>query len=717
MWITAKKPKNENGVKNGAICFERRFRLEKGVKKVTLCVSALGVFSVTVNSRVVPDYFAPYWTNYRKNVNLCEYDITGEMLAAGRENVLKITVANGWYAGRLGYTLESGIYGKKLAVYAEVRLDYDNGKTQTIYTDEGWRSYSSQVVRADFFDGETIDYTAPEVSYKTKKIRVKAKLKPINFEPVGEIRTITPEKISESADGLSSIYDFKENFAGVVNFFAKGKNGAKIVVKHAEVLDKNGGLYTENLRSASAEDLFVIVGGENEFSPRFTFHGFRYAEITASEKCEITDIKGVVLSERLARTGYFECDNALANVIYENVYRGQTSNFIGLPLDCPQRDERVGWAGDAQIFFATAAYNADCERFYKNYIEILCGECLKDGRVPVFAPFFGNAKAETAAAPAWSDAVTVLPLAHYVFYGDITVLKNALPFAERWVKYFLKAEKLGFPKRLIYDYGDWLSAGEITAPEIIRYCYLAISLKNLSQILAICGENKKAERYEREYERVKEFFRNEFFVRSKLLCDTQSAYAISYAAGLLSAEEIKKPLSARVSAENGHLSTGFLGLKFLLPALCEAGESELAYEILLKTSYPSWGYEIARGATTIWERWNGIQENGEFFDPKMNSFNHYSLGSVGEWYYSHVLGISVTESGVKFCPYFTDKLGKVSGSYLYRGNKIAVEWKKNGEEYEYRVKTEKPVSVSFEFPFRTVTEKTQNGCEYLFKIK
>ncbi len=701
MWITAYDEKLKNEIFNGAIVFEKHFRVGEKVKKAVLYVSALGAFDWSLNNEFSNDYFMPGWTNYSKEVHLCEYDVSNALHA---DNLLTITVAKGWYAGRLGYIAKGEIYGKTPAIYAKIIIEYHNGESETIESDASWTCGESHIVFADFFDGEHIDFNKKTLKkYETIKTDVQAVFKKYDYEPVQIIEKITPTVISSDENGIT--YDFGKNIAGVIKFFAKGLPLTEITVRYAEILDKNGEIYTENLRSAKATDKLRLGEKDCAFDPKFTFHGFRYARLEWSEECEITDLIGLVLSQNLERTGFFESENELANKIYRNILNGQAGNFISIPTDCPQRDERIGWTGDAQIFCDTAFYNSDCNLFFKNYIEMLNNACYDDGRVPVFVPFFTKESPETTAAPAWSDAITILPMKHYLFYGDKSIVTMCLPQAEKWVKYFLNAEKNGFPPNEIFNYGDWLSAGEETDKTVVAYAYLGISLKNLSDMFKIVGDENSAKIYENLRSDMKKRFFEKCVSGSTVSGDTQTAYLLSYAAGFMTGEEIRSGLIRAIERRNGHLSTGFLGLRFLLPTLCDIGETEKAYDILLQTTYPSWGYETERGATTIWERWDGIKEDGEIFDPSMNSFNHYSLGSVGYWYYAYVLGIKVELGGIKISPCFTDRLGKVKGSFSFRGNKITAGWQKKGEVYEYTIFSEKPLDMKFDFKNVEITNK------------
>ena len=651
--------------------FVKKFSLTQNMKnivKAELEISALGIFSLQINGRTVPDYFMPGCTNYNKFVYLCRYDLTQDMQA---NNLLCITVADGWYSGRLGY-YRAKVFGTELCAYAKLVITYQDGATQIIQTDESWKVQESEILQADFFDGQTIDerlrqdvlsvYDSLDNAENANENRT---FKPYPMQAVKCIDTITP-KITKKNGKL--LLDFKQNFAGVLSFTATGKSGQKLIMRHAEMLDKNGDLYVENLRKAACTDELILSGATAQFAPEFTFHGFQYAEISLQngdiDEVEIQDIKGLVFSQDLPRTGYFECSNPLINKLYQNVYWGQMGNFIAIPTDCPQRDERLGWAGDAQVFCDTAMFNADCNLFYKHYLDILRVESKENGSVANFAPFECTAT-NTDGVPCWGDAIAIMPYMHYLAYGDISIIQDNLPAAKKWIEYYRLHLTDGLAKGL-FTFGDWLSVGEETDKDALIQCYYGYSLLLVAKMCAIIGEENA--QYKAWYEQAKTSFRKAYIQQDGTVKgDTQTIYAVAYSVGFMRADEIKVPLTNAVRRRGDTLTTGFIGVKFLLPALCDIGETELAYTLIAQTKYPSWGYTIERGATTIWERWNGYTKEDGFFNPSMNSFNHYSLGSCGYWLYAYVLGIRLNEkSGAsgEIClkPVFSPSLSWVKGT-------------------------------------------------------
>ena len=723
MWI------KQAGVTDGTAAnkprFVKNFALSQGkeqVVKAELEISALGIFSLQINGRTVQEYFMPGCTNYNKFVYLCRYDLTDDMQQA---NTLAITVADGWYSGKLGYH-RAKVFGTQLCAYAVLTVTYQDGMKQTLTTDDSWKVQASEILQADFFDGQTIDerlrqdiekvYDSLEYAEIANENRV---FKPYDMEPVVCVDTIKPQITKK--DG-KLILDFKQNFAGVVSFTARGKSGQTLIVRHAEMLDENGDLYVANLRKAACTDTLVLSDNTAYFAPEFTYHGFQYAEISVEngnvDEVEITDITGLVFSQGLLRTGYFECSNPLINKIYQNIYWGQLGNFIAVPTDCPQRDERLGWAGDAQVFCDTAMYNADCNLFYKHYLDILRVESKENGSVANFAPFECTAD-NTHGVPCWGEAIAVMPYMHYLAYGDISIIKDNLPAAKKWVDFYRLHLVDGLAKGM-FTFGDWLSVGEETNKDALIQCFYGYSLSLVAKMCAIAGEDNA--QYVAWHEQAKQAFRKAYLQADGTITgDTQTIYLVAYAVGFMNADEIRKPLVNAVHRRNDTLTTGFIGVKFLLPVLCDIGETELAYTLIQQTKYPSWGYGVEQGATTIWERWNGYTEKDGFFNPSMNSFNHYSLGSCGYWLYAYVLGIrlnekSGTDGEILIKPVFSPSLTWAKGSYQAQKGKVSVAWEYQEDSILLSVTADKGLKISYDLGAHTVLSQTQNANTAIFKL-
>ena len=714
MWIA----KGLYKTKKNLPIFYKKFTLENALKKAVLRVSALGVIAVKINGVILDDYFMPGWTNYNVYANLCHYDITHLLK---RDNLIEITLADGWYSGRLGYTKKAEVYGRINALYAQIDLTFKNGNKRLIDSDSSWKVGQTNIVSSSFFDGERVDFNFiddrkyGELPF-AKEVEKNVKLKKYDYEPVKKIDELSPQIISNE-NGVLKL-DFKQNFVGFITFKARGEKGAEVVIKHAEVLNEDGSLYYENLRSVKATNSAILSGGEDYFNPQFTFQGFRYAEIFTDGKTEITDIKGVVLSQNINYTGKFECSDDIVNKIYQNALWGQKGNFISIPTDCPQRDERLGWTGDAQVFCNSAMFNGDCKKFFKNYLRLIQTDILPDGKIPSLVPFFIDVSPSTAGVPGWADAICVIPYFHYLHYGDKRILAENLPYAAKHLKYYLsKCDQNGL-LNVENPFGDWLSVVKADDIDVISQCFLGLSASLISKCYGILGNEKKQAEYGVVFEKAKKAFRENFLLDGKIKGDSQTVYAFALAIDFVTAGEIKTAFIGSIDRAGGKLTTGFIGVKYLLPSLCEVGEVDLAYKIIKQTEYPSWGYTVKNGATTIWERWNGYTKDEGFATPTMNSFNHYSLGSCVEWLYSHVLGIKLLGGG-KICisPSFSNELCFARGEYESLCGKIAVDWQYNDGEYHLSVKADERVDLTYDFKGMKVISLQKNKCGFTAIIK
>jgi len=697
--------------------FYKSFCLTEEVKQCFINITALGIFELKINDNVIGDYFMPGWTNYNKYVNLCRYDITEYI---NNTNEIKVTVADGWYSGRVGYGGQRNVYGTEKELFAEIEITYISGRTEKIVTDESWRVADSVVTRADFFDGEQMDFRISE-SVTDKNSFAKASHREIEmqsygYEPVRCVGTL-PAKIILN-NGNRIIVDLGQNIAGVISFNVLGEKDTHITVRYAEVLDENGNLYLENLRSAKNTDEMILAEGKFAFKPRFTYHGFRYAKITVDGVATVSDIEGIVLSEDLKKTGDFECSDEIINRIFKNVYYGQLSNFISIPTDCPQRDERLGWAGDAQVFCNSAMYNADCDRFFENYLKLLRTDSLDDGRITSFVPFFVPITNSTAGVPGWADAIAIIPYIHYSHYKDIRIIKENIEAAEKWVLYYLNRSIDGWVN-INNPFGDWLSVkNEKSDIEIINQCLFGYSALLVSEMFAVLKNTEKHDSFYEVYKTARTAFRKKFFVEGKACLNSQTTCVLAYSVGYIDKEEVKGPLLKALKNSDYRLTTGFIGVRFLLPTLCEIGETDLAYKMIKTSEYPSWGYMIKNGATTIWERWNGYTKDKGFETPEMNSFNHYCLGSCVEWLYKYVLGINLDFNSdvIKLKPYLSDEISFAKGYYDSKNGRISVSWKNQDDKTtEVLIKCENNVKFECDFENKKVLRKEifSDGIKYV----
>lgn len=698
MWIT----RDFNLKEKRLPVFYKQFRIDKEVAEGAMKISALGIFRIKINGVEIDDYFMPGWTNYNKFVSLCSYDLT-EYLK--KDNLLEITVADGWYAGRLGYNNKSHVYGKVKALYAELTLSYADGTEETVVTDGSWRIGPSEIVKSSFFDGEEIDFRVGKTELRNLPFAVKydkeIKFENYDCEPVKEIAEFTPTVLYEREN--TALLDFKQNFAGFVTFAADGGSGTEITVRYSEILSDDGTPYYENLRSARATDKIVLSGKREIFRPTFTFHGFRYAEISVKGNARIEDVKGIALSQSIRYGGKFRCSDETVNAVFRNALWGQKSNFISIPTDCPQRDERLGWTGDAQVFCNSAMFNGNCDRFFASYLKLIRTDILPDGKVPSFVPFFIPVSTSTAGVPGWADAICIIPYTHYLHYRDANVIKDNLHYAVKHLEYYLGRSE-DYLLKVENPFGDWLSTEKADDADAINQCFFGLSAFLISEMYAVLKDGEKRDEYREIYENAKRAFRENYMASDgRIVGDSQTVYALSLAVGFASGREVKTRFVESVKRAGGKLTTGFIGVKHLLPALCDIGETELAYKIIKETEYPSWGYTVKQGATTVWERWNGYTKENGFETPGMNSFNHYSLGSCVEWLYTYVLGIKLPkDKEICISPSFCKEFSFAEGEYGARNGKIRVEWKYDDGKYYINVNADDGVEFGYDFGDRRI---------------
>ncbi|MBQ7642595.1 MAG: family 78 glycoside hydrolase catalytic domain, partial [Clostridia bacterium] len=561
-------------------------------------------------------------------------------------------------------------------VAAQVDIEYSSGRKERIITDETWKATSGEILRNDIYMGEYIDhrlslgdfsaYDYDDGSWQAPTLvtpRTYFRMLDIEREPEITVKHILAGEFLHYDGNGRAIYDFKQNAAGVISCLIKGERGAKITFRHGEMLCADGSLYTRNLRRAEATDVYICSGeGEEVFRPLFTYHGCRYAEITVEGNAEVYDLKNEVMYTDLKKTGEFSCSDELINKLYSNIVWGQRSNFLSIPTDCPQRDERAGWTGDAQIFCGSAMFNMDCKRFYEKYVRDILDAQYGSGAVGGIAPTvphydYDNEEFNCIAA-GWRDAIAVIPYTHYLFYGDKSILYDSVGGIKRLVD-FLYLQSDDCIMEGGDGYGDWLTViangvDAWTDKSILSTLYFAYSTKICAEICSVLGYGE-SEYYFGLYEKIKSAFRKrlldangEMISPDNKSKDAQTPYLLAYSFGIMTKEEVKDKLVRNVHIASDHLTTGFLGVKFLLPVLCDLGESELAYKILTNKTYPSWLYSVVNGASTVWERWDSYTKDKGFGDEAMNSFNHYSLGSCSEWFFRCCLGINPTIDGAGF---------------------------------------------------------------------
>ncbi len=717
--------------------FRKTFVCRDKVKKAEILASALGVFKIYVNGKeVCDDYFSPGWVDYNKKLPFVRFDITPLL---SENNAVGVVMGDGWAVGHVGSntTFKRTSYSDKILLCAQIVLEYENGETERINTDGNWKCTQGEIRRTDIYMGEYVDhrlclgnFSAPDYDdsawdqpYEDPfRFPRNIYLEEATLPPIRVKHTFTPSLMKREGNIL--YYDVSQNISGVLLLTLRGKSGAKVTLRHGELF-VDGKVYTENLRKAEATDTYILSGeGVEEFRPIFTFHGFRYAEIETEGEVEVLSVVAEAMYTDLPVSGEFSCSNPLVNRIYQNALWSQRDNFVGIPTDCPQRDERLGWTADAQIFCQSAMYNMDSKAFYEKYLTDVREAQLGNGVVPAVAPlphigFYSYVGFGPSAG--WCEAIAEIPYCHYRTYGDRMIIRDNLYAIKKMLDYFESVSPDGIRRTCGKTYGDWLSLGNETDKDMLSTLYYG----HAAFICASLGEavgDFETQRYLALWEKIKKAFAEAFVDKDgKIKSDTQTCYVIAYKFGFISKESARKHLERKFREDDGKLTCGFLGVRFLLPTLCDVGLSEIAYRLITSEEYPGWGYSVVNGATTIWEHWDSYTQERGIRDG-MNSFNHYSFGSCTEWMYEYVLGFRSEKPGfekVSFIPYFCHdgSITSARGYYDSVRGRIDAEWEKKGDVFTYRVTLPREMERSFEFPEMKLVSQRKEGDTYIFELK
>lgn len=644
--------------------FVKNIAINKKIKKARIYSTALGVYEIQINNQKVGDeFFAPGWTNYKKRLQYQTYDVT-QLLKESNE--LNIIVGNGWYKGILGFMNQANHYGNRAAVLAELHVWYEDGSVEVIPTDLSWGCKTGVIRSSEIYNGETIDSTfesheiLPVEAFEYDKNRIVAQ----ECEPVRITKRFIGKELIKTPKG-EMVIDFGQNMSGLISFKVDGLEGQKIVIKHAEVLDKDGNFYTENLREAKATDTFICKGGEETFMPHFTFHGFRYICIEGlGTNIQLEDFTACAIHTDMQQTGSFSCSNQMVNQLQNNIEWGQRGNFLDVPTDCPQRDERLGWTGDAQMFCRTAGFNMNTALFFTKWLRDLASEqTLEFGVTDVVPDILG----QKDGCAAWGDAATVIPWAMYEIYGDKQLLENQYQSMKDWVEFIRSKAGDSHLWQGGFQYGDWLGLDKeemsdrtgATDIYLVASAYYAHSTQLLCKAANVLNKEADILEYSDLYEKIKTAFNEEYVTKTgRLVSETQTACVLALYFDLVNPknrERIFNTLERNLANHKNHLVTGFVGTPYISHLLSEQGRHDLAGILLLNEDYPSWLYAIKLGATTIWERWNSMKIDGSFDESGMNSFNHYAYGAIGDWMYQKIAGLQLLEPGykkVKIAPQF-----------------------------------------------------------------
>lgn len=715
-WTAAMvRPLADQGEGTPASFLQKTFVLEKTTGKEVLRISALGLYRAFINGkRVGDDLLTPGWTTYDKRLSYQTYDV-GNLVTSG-ENTITIWLADGWMRSPLmwGKHRLTNTWGDKIAAIAELRAD-DGNADLLLSTDASWQSGSLPILKSGIYFGEEFDARVqPEVTGGSEAVNFDPSIMVAHeTAPVRELKSIAPVKSWTDAKGRT-IHDFGQNVGGYVAYTVTGDASDTVRVEHAEVLDKDGNFYNVNYRTAESHTVYTLAGtGNEQYRPHFTFHGFRYARVTTTGKASVSEVYSVPISSMHEQKASFTSGNALVNRLVLNTVWSQRGNFIEVPTDCPQRDERLGWTGDAQVFAGTALYLADAHGFLAKYVRDIMADQREDGSVPHVVPdptrqqpeFYPGFYGSTG----WGDAIAVIPWQIYLHSGDKAILAEALPAMVRWVDFVwsISDGPVVSPPRQWgargFSFGDWLQpSGPSAKPlptigdDAAATLYLYITANLVSKIADISGDTATATRLATMASNVKAAFQREFITTSgRLAYDDQTSYALAIVHDLIPDQHLeaaKHYFKATIARSEGRIGTGFIGTPALLPALLKIGEIGLAADVFLQENVPGWLYQVKMGATTIWERWDAIQADGTIYNPQMNSYNHYAYGAVCQWLFEAVAGFRPDAddpgfSTIVFEPTIIPDLSPVNASHDSPRGMITANWsvKDNTVLYEVEV--------------------------------
>jgi alpha-L-rhamnosidase len=721
--------------------FRKEFELIKTIASARIYVTSHGFYEVRLNGKKVGDQvLTPGWTSYGKRLQYQVYDVT-DMLLKGN-NAIGCLLGDGWYRGTLAWGNNWAVYGKKLGLLLQLKIIYTDGSESMITSDKTWKASNNGAIRMDdIYNGETFDATKDLTGWNKPGYNDKNWQSVIigNYNndnliasegyPVRKIQEIKPVKIFRTPKG-KLIVDMGQNMVGWLRLKVSGNKGTVVTLRHAEVLDKFGEFYTTNLRAAKCQLTYTLAGsGEEIYEPRFTFMGFRFVEVTGFPGELTTDnLTGVVVHSDMPVTGSFECSNNLINQLQHNIQWGQKGNFVDVPTDCPQRDERLGWTGDAQAFCRTAAFNLNVSSFFTKWLKDIAADQKQGGEVPDVIPDILNKQGATSAQPSagWGDVAVIAPWTMYTVYGDKKLLENQYASMKAWVEYIRKKAGESYIWKGGSKYGDWLfyhppldnhtEPDGYTEHDFIATAFYAYSTSILAEAAKALGNTDDAKIYSDLFNRIKEVFINEYVTKAgRVGTNSQTSYVLALKFNLLPDDLRSKAaefLASDIKSRNNHLSTGFLGTPYLCHVLSDNGYTETAYDLLLQESYPSWLYPVKMGATTIWERWDGEKTDSTFQDPGMNSFNHYAYGAIGDWMYRVSAGIETMGPGYKqivIQPHPTQKLEYSKASFESSYGTISSGWERKDGKVIVKVRIPVNTTATIILPSAIQEKVTESG--------
>jgi len=715
--------------------FRKQFAATKKLVSAIANITAHGMYEAQINGQRVGDaYLTPGWTSYSTRLQYQTYDVTN-LIKTGA-NAIGISLGSGWYRGIIGFSNNKDFYGKDIALLFQLNITYSDGSKEIVISDDSWKANTGSIEYSEIYNGETVDARKEKAGWATANFNDESWLpaKLANFDKANLIATqnelvkkhevFKPVKIFTTPKG-EKVIDFGQNLVGWVVMKAKGNEGDKITLSHAEVLDKQGNFYTENLRAAKAQNTYVLSGvGLETFEPHFTWQGFRYLRIEGYPG-EITadNFSAVALYSDMKPTGEFTSSNTLVNQLQHNIQWGQKGNFLDVPTDCPQRDERLGWTGDAQVFSRTATFNMNVHSFFAKWLKDLAAD-QKDGKVPFVVPNVIGADALNSTG--WADVATIIPWNLYIAYGDKKILADQYASMKAYVESINKVAKddlwnTGF------HFGDWLfyrpeddndGKSAVTDKYLIAQCFYAHSTQLLINAATVLNKKEDMALYTAQLSRIKAAFMKEYVSpNGRLISGTQTAYTLALNFDILPEnlrQQAAKRLVENIESYGNHLTTGFLGTPYLCHVLTRFGFTNVSYKLLLQEKYPSWLYPVKMGATTIWERWDGQKPDSSFQSVGMNSFNHYSYGAIGDWMYRQMVGLDTYEDGAgykhsKVQPHIGGGFTNASASLDTYYGKLSSGWKLQGEDIYLDVIIPANTTSSVFIPTKDATKVSENG--------
>ena len=706
------RPLADAGVGTQASFLRKSFSVDGDYSSATLRISALGLYRCFINGqRVGDDQLTPGWTCYNERLSFQTYAV-GDLLQPG-ENTIEIWLGDGWYRSQMLWARMAilNTWGDQIGAIAAI----DTNDRTLVASDESWQSGLLPILKSGIYFGEIYDARqeglAADQGSELVRSFDKSVLIPTETDGVKELEVLAVTSEFTDDEGRT-IYDFGQNSGGYVAFSVEGEPGARVTVEHAEILDHNGDFENSNMRTAEVRLEYVLKGGGVEhYRPTFTFQGFRYARVTISGAAKISSIVSVPITSAIEQTGSFTSGVPYVDRLVENTIWSQRANFIEVPTDCPQRDERLGWTGDAQVFAPTACYLHESEQFWRKWLRDVMADQRENGAIPHFSPDPTRGHEDIApgfyGSTGWGDAICVVPWTLWEHYGDKSVLEETLPSMVRWVDFIwsISDGPIVMPPRgwgeSGFSFGDWLQPkGPSVKPlptigdDASATIYLYISSVLTAKAAQVTGNQEVADRMNARAEEVKAAFAREFISPAgRLVYDDQTSYALAIVHDLIPLEQLPAASSffkATIARADGRIGTGFIGTPALLPALLKIGEPELAAAVFLQEEVPGWLYQVKKGATTIWERWDAIQADGTAFDPAMNSYNHYAYGAVCQWLFEAVAGFrpdpeNPAFKNIIFEPTIIPELSPVSAHHDSASGKIEAGWKVEGAQVTYDV--------------------------------